>query len=171
MFSSVFLEMIDKRSLLQIYTCCLVAKSCLTFCNPMDCSPPDFNLHGIFSQSRVLEQVAISFFRRSSGLKDRTHISSIVDFSDCNYRVQIPKKTRFYWWWCLVTRSCLILCNHIDCSLPGSSVHGDLPDEILEWITISFSKIYTITHYIGVNRNDLNVHLSIWIELKKNRSG
>ena len=28
---------------------------------------------------------------------------------------------------CLVTQSCLILCNPMDCSLPGSSVHGDSP--------------------------------------------
>ena len=28
---------------------------------------------------------------------------------------------------CLVTQSCLILCNLIDCSPPGSSVHGDSP--------------------------------------------
>ena len=28
---------------------------------------------------------------------------------------------------CLVTQSCPILCNHMDCSPPGSSVHGDSP--------------------------------------------
>ena len=28
---------------------------------------------------------------------------------------------------CLVAQSCLTLCNHMDCSLPGSSVHGDSP--------------------------------------------
>ena len=28
---------------------------------------------------------------------------------------------------CLVTQSCLTLCNPMDCSLPGSSVHGDSP--------------------------------------------
>ena len=29
----------------------------------------------------------------------------------------------------LVTQSCLTLCNPMDCSLPGSSVHGDSPDK------------------------------------------
>ena len=29
--------------------------------------------------------------------------------------------------WCLVTQSCLTLCDPIDYSLPGSSVHGDSP--------------------------------------------
>ena len=28
---------------------------------------------------------------------------------------------------CLVTQSCLTLCNFMDCSLPGFSVHGDSP--------------------------------------------
>ena len=28
---------------------------------------------------------------------------------------------------CLVAQSCLTLCNPMDCSLPGSSVHGDSP--------------------------------------------
>ena len=28
---------------------------------------------------------------------------------------------------CLVTQSCWTLCNPMDCSLPGSSVHGDSP--------------------------------------------
>ena len=41
---------------------CLVAKSCLTFCDPMDCSPPGSSVHGI-SQVRILEWVAISFSR------------------------------------------------------------------------------------------------------------
>ena len=28
---------------------------------------------------------------------------------------------------CLVSRSCLTLCNSIDCSLPGYFVHGNSP--------------------------------------------
>ena len=37
-----------------------VAQSCLTLCDPMDCSLPDSSVHGIF-QARILEWVAISF--------------------------------------------------------------------------------------------------------------
>ena len=40
--------------------CCLVAKSCPTHCDPMNCSPPGSSAHGIF-QARVLEWFAISF--------------------------------------------------------------------------------------------------------------
>ena len=42
-----------------------VAQSCLTLCDPMDCSLPGSTVHGIF-QARVLEWVAISFSRESS---------------------------------------------------------------------------------------------------------
>ena len=40
----------------------------------------------------------------------------------------------------LLTPSCLILCNPMDCSLPGSFVYGILQARILEWVTIPFSK-------------------------------
>ena len=42
--------------------CCLVAKSCLTLCDLMDCSQPGSSVHGI-SQARILEWAAISFSR------------------------------------------------------------------------------------------------------------
>ena len=43
----------------------LVAQSCPILCNPMDCSPPGFSVHGIL-QARILEWVAIPFSRGSS---------------------------------------------------------------------------------------------------------
>ena len=55
----------------------LVAQSCLTLCNPMDCSPPDFSVHGIL-QARILEWVAIPFSRESSRLRDRSQVSCIA---------------------------------------------------------------------------------------------
>ena len=48
--------------------------SCLTFCNPMDCSPPGFSVHGIF-QARIPKWVAISSSRGSSWPRDPTYIS------------------------------------------------------------------------------------------------
>ena len=39
-----------------------------------------------------------------------------------------------------VAQSCLNLCNPVDCSPPGSCVHGVLQARILEWIAISFSR-------------------------------
>ena len=43
----------------------LVAQSCPTLCDPMDCSPPGFSVRGI-SQARILEWVIISSSRGSS---------------------------------------------------------------------------------------------------------
>ena len=54
----------------------LVTKSCLTLCDPMDYSPPGSSVHGIL-QARILEWVAISFSKRSSQPRARTHVSYI----------------------------------------------------------------------------------------------
>ena len=39
-----------------------------------------------------------------------------------------------------VTQSCPTLCDPVDYSPPGSSIHGILQASILEWVTISFSR-------------------------------
>ena len=46
-----------------VYNCScklMCAQSCMTLRNPIDCSPPDSSVHGIF-QARILEWVAIPF--------------------------------------------------------------------------------------------------------------
>ena len=53
------------------------ALSCPTLCDPMDCSPPGFSVHGI-SQARILELVAVSFSRGSSQPRDQTQVSRIA---------------------------------------------------------------------------------------------
>ena len=42
-----------------------ITQSCLTLCNPVDCSPPSPSVQGLF-QARILEQVAICYSRGSS---------------------------------------------------------------------------------------------------------
>ena len=56
----------------------LVGQSCLSFCDPLDCSLPSSSVHRIL-QARILELVAISFSRGSSWLRDRTRVSCIAD--------------------------------------------------------------------------------------------
>ena len=51
-------------------------QSCLTLCDPMDCSLPDSSVHGIL-QARILEWVAMSSSRGYSWPRDRTLISCI----------------------------------------------------------------------------------------------
>jgi len=54
-----------------------LAQSCLTLCDPMDCSLPGSSVHRIL-QARILEWVAIPFFRGSSQPWDKTQVSGIA---------------------------------------------------------------------------------------------
>ena len=54
-----------------------VTQSCPTLCDPVDCSPPGYSVHGIL-QARILEWIAISFSRGSSRPRDRTQVSCIA---------------------------------------------------------------------------------------------
>ena len=89
----------------------------------MDCSCLGTFVQGS-SQARILEWVAISFSRESSPPRDQTHVSCTAG--------GFFKKVK--------SLSCVQLCNPVDCSLPGSSVHGILQERILEWVAISFSR-------------------------------
>ena len=44
-----------------------------------------------------------------------------------------------------VAQLCLTLRNPMDCSLPGSSIHGIFQARVLEWGAIAFSELYTLT--------------------------
>ena len=54
-----------------------IAQSCLTLCDPMDCSSPGSSIHGIF-QARILEWVVISFSRKPSWPRDGTWVSHVA---------------------------------------------------------------------------------------------
>ena len=68
--SSLFFYIVSKVKV-------LVSQSCSTLCSSKDCSPSGFSVHEIL-QGRILEWVAIHFFSRSSQLRDRIWVSSIV---------------------------------------------------------------------------------------------
>ena len=53
--------------------CVLVAQSCSTLCNPMDCSPLGSSVHGLVWE-RILEWGAIPFSRGSSQPRDQTPV-------------------------------------------------------------------------------------------------
>ena len=50
------------------------ARSRPTLCDPVDCSSPGSSIYGIF-QARILERVAIYYFREASRPRDRTRVS------------------------------------------------------------------------------------------------
>ena len=101
-----------------------VTQSCLTLCNPMDCSPSGFSMRGIL-QARILEWVAIPFSRGSSLPRDRTWVSHIAGkyFFPCG-REAICISVQFS----SVAQSCLTLCEPMNRSMPGLPVHHQLPE-------------------------------------------
>ena len=60
-----------------------------------------------------------------------------------------------YIFMCLVTQLCPTLCNSMDCSPPGSSVHGIFQARILEWVAIfsfkgsSWTRAWTLVSCIS----------------------
>ena len=52
-----------------------------------------------------------------------------------------------------VTQLCLTLSDLMDCSLPGSSVHGIFQAIVLEWVAIAFSG----QHLVGGEKQDVMV--------------
>ena len=49
-----------------------------------------------------------------------------------------------------VTQSCPTLCDPMDCSLPGSSIHGIFQARVLEWGAIAFSNYLTTDYQMWV---------------------
>ena len=123
---------------------CLDPPSCLTLCDPMDCSLPGSSVHGIL-QATILEWVAMPSSRGSSQPRDGTHVS-------CNSF--IGRRILYHWatWkaWrviilnnkkgvlyhfslllvscCSDSKLCLTLCNPVSCIMPGFSVLHYLPE-------------------------------------------
>ena len=84
----------------------------------------------------------ISWTEEPGGLQSMGSEKSETGLSDYNKTTDLDKIS-----WrgkclgvCVHAQSCLnTLCNPMNCSLPGSSVHGILQARILEWVAISFS--------------------------------
>ena len=114
----------------------LTSQLCPTLCDPMDCSMPGSSVHEIL-QARILEWAAIPFSWGFSWPTDQTWVSRgpwIVG----GFLIAEPPND-----WSggsFVAKSCLTLCNPMDCSLQGSSLHGIPQARILEWVAISLSR-------------------------------
>ena len=69
--------MVTKYVIIHLGMCaCPVTKSCLSLCDPMDCSPPGSSIQGTL-QARTLEWVAMPSSRGSSPPMDQTRVSCI----------------------------------------------------------------------------------------------
>ena len=131
-------------------------------CNPMDCSPLVSSVHKIFL-ARILEWVAMPCSRGSSQPKDQTHMSCISCIAGgffcfhCRQLLEIAFMSQhflssFVLQMELVIMGCVsdmhaqslqlcpTLCHPVDCSSPGSSVHGILQARTLEWVAMPSSR-------------------------------
>ena len=50
--------------------------------------------------------------------------------------LKITAGSKWKWSWSVLSDS----CDHMDCSLPGSFIHGIFQARVLEWVAISFSR-------------------------------
>ena len=136
------------------YCVCMCAQSCLTLCDPMDCSPPGFFAHGIF-QVRILEWIAISYFRGSSQPRDQTGISCISSLAGGFFTVHttLPPilvliqlavtKASSHVSWSMATRLCPIgawstMGHRVPCTIqhsynafPASQSPGEFPFQVI----------------------------------------
>ena len=132
---------------------CSVAQSCLTLCDPVDCSPPGSSVRGVLP-ARILEWVAMISSRGSSQPRDWTCITcvscTVVRFfthwatweAHTEYTLglfvkELSMKTNVLFY---LKKSCPTLWDPMDCSLSGSSIHGIFQARVLEWVAIAFSE-------------------------------
>ena len=96
------------------------------------------DLHTGFSRSRSggLEFPSLSEF---SSLLWSTQSKALMDVK--YLALYLPRSKKKYV--CFRAKSlqlCLMFCNPMDCSPPGSSVHGIIQSRLLEWVAIPFSR-------------------------------
>ena len=125
--------------------CVQLLQSCPTLCNLRDCSPPGSSIHGIL-QARILEWVATPSSRGSSRPRDQTHIFGVAGgFLTAEPPGKLPQWSSAAAAAAKSLQLCLTLCNPIDGSPPGFSIHGIFQARVLEWGAIAFS-ITLISH-------------------------
>ena len=87
----------------------------------------------------IFNEIEMKFLYRMIPWQFRIIIQDSILF------LNLPKdmgKKKMFWlsFWCIVAQSCQILCDPMDYSPPGSSVHRILQGRILEWFAMPFSR-------------------------------
>ena len=98
-------------------------------------------------KKRILEWVAMPFFRGSSQPRDWTRIFCGSCFAGVFFTAGPPGEAHYYtidigYAAAKSLQLCLTLCNPIDGSPPGPPVPGILQARTLEWVAISFSNAW-----------------------------
>ena len=115
----------------------------LTLCDPMDCSPPASSVHGILQARRCRLPCPSPGDLPDPGIKPASHC--FLHWQAGSLPPAPPGKL-----WrsgdgqravkALVTQSCPTLCDPMNSSSPGSSVHRNFQARVLEWVVIPFSR-------------------------------
>ena len=110
------------------------------FCNPVDCNPPGSSVHGIL-QARILEWVAISFSRGSSGPRDWTRIS------------YTGKQILYHWAWEALRYldRCINVCFHLKLNLNAED-NSKFTQLLFFFPTYKICKVSHLKHEIHVKR-------------------
>ena len=117
----------------------LVAQSCLTLCDPMDCRPPGSSVE--FSRQEYWSGLPFPSpgDLPNPGIKPRSPVVCKALLKTISFRGEkawLFKSSHIT----LVTQSCPTLCDPMDCNPLGSSVHRFTQARILEGVAISYSR-------------------------------
>ena len=130
----VELHLWEKKTQCGILRLCLVAQSCPTLCNPIDCSPPGSSVHGD-SPGKILEWVKMPVSRGSSQSRDQTQISHIAGGFFTIWATGKPLNTRTFCF-CKYPWVCTQVCAWV---LSGGSVEFWIRSNniVFKWTKIS----------------------------------
>ena len=110
-------------------------------CNPVS-SLPHINLQNLtgklIATSEIMgDTVSVGCLAEVQRKQELSPCASLQFTSSSSYRGHILGSAAAE-----LLQSCPTLCDPVDCSLPGFSVHGILQARTLEWVAISFSRFY-----------------------------
>ena len=114
--------------------------------------------------ARILEWVAYPFSRGSSWLRNWTRVSCITGGFFTNWAIREAPPNQALFHRPILSLGALhvhpTLCDPMDCSPPGYSVHGIFQARTLEWVAVSSSRISPTQ---GLNSHLLCLRHSRWI--------
>ena len=152
------LSITNSQSLLKLMSIeSVIPSNHLTLCRPLLLPPSIFPSIRVFSNESVLRirwpkywsfSLSISLSNEHSGpiffrmdwldlLAVQGTLKSFLQHHSSKASILWRSATRLIYFTVL---SRVQLCNHMDYSLPGSSIHGILQARLLEWFTISYSR-------------------------------
>ena len=111
--------------------------------NPMDRGAWRATVHHRVSKSRTwLKRPSTQLYVNTYSFSDFFPFRLLQDIQCTSwcYMVGPCWLSSLYVWACSIAHSCLTLCDPVDCSPPGSSVHEILQARILEWVAMPSSR-------------------------------